>query len=90
MILHCKNGIRVVSPVGRFARGLFRPGSFRPCFRDGSIRPYYVSRFARRSFRPLVVSPIVFIEGHTDSLAGYLNHHHTSGTVPSGCMGQLY
>ena len=26
--------IRVVSPVGRFA------GSFRPCFRGGSIRPY--------------------------------------------------
>ena len=32
-------GIRVVSPVGRFA-GSFRPGSFRPCFRGGSIRPY--------------------------------------------------
>ena len=51
-------GIRVVSPVGRFA-GSFRPGSFRPCFRGGSIRPYYVSRSARRSFRPWVVSPIV-------------------------------
>ena len=31
--------IRVVSPVGRFA-GSFRPRSFRPCFRGGSIRPY--------------------------------------------------
>ena len=31
--------IRVISPVGRFA-GSFRPGSFRPCFRGGSIRPY--------------------------------------------------
>ena len=31
--------IRVVSPVGRFA-GSFRPGSFRPCFSGGSIRPY--------------------------------------------------
>ena len=58
--------IRVVSPVGRFA-GSFRPESFRPRFRGGSIRPYYVSRFARRSFRPWVVSPIVFIEGHTYS-----------------------
>ena len=29
----------VVSPVGRFA-GSIRPGSFRPCFRGGSIRPY--------------------------------------------------
>ena len=44
-------GIRVVSPVGRFA-GSFRPGSFRPCFRGGSFRPYWVSRFARGSFRP--------------------------------------
>ena len=34
-------GIRVVSPVGRFA-GSFCPGSFRPCFRGGSIRPYKV------------------------------------------------
>ena len=25
---------------GRFARGSFRPGSFQPCFRGGSIRPY--------------------------------------------------
>ena len=57
--------IRVVSPVGRFA-GSFRPGSFRPCFRGGSIRPYKVSRFARRSFRPGVVSPIAYIEGHTE------------------------
>ena len=32
-------GIRVVSPVGRFA-GSFRPGSFRPCFMGGSFRPY--------------------------------------------------
>ena len=58
--------IRVVSPVGRFA-GSFRPGTFRPCFRGGSIRPYNVSRFARRSFRPWDVSPVVFIEGQTDS-----------------------
>ena len=54
---------------GHFARGSFRPGSFRPLvrFTDGSNRPYYVSRFARRSFHPWVVSPIVFIEGHTNS-----------------------
>ena len=25
---------------GRFARGSFRPGSFRPCFWAGSFRPY--------------------------------------------------
>ena len=30
--------MRVVSPMGRFI-GSFRPGSFRPCFKDGSIRP---------------------------------------------------
>ena len=63
---HWSKRIRVVSPVGRFT-GSFRPGSFRPCFKGGSIRPYYVSRFGRRLFRPWVVSPIVFIEGHTDS-----------------------
>ena len=32
-------GIRVVSPVGRFA-GSFRPESFRPGFMGGSFRPY--------------------------------------------------
>ena len=31
--------IRVVSPVGRFARS-FRPESFRPGFMGGSFRPY--------------------------------------------------
>ena len=55
----------MVSPVGRFA-GSFRPGPFRPCFMGGSIRPYLVSRFARRSFRPWVVSPIAYIERHTE------------------------
>ena len=38
-IILCPGGIRIVSPVGRFARSI-RPGSFCPCFRGGSIRPY--------------------------------------------------
>ena len=33
------HGIRVVSPVGRFA-GSFRPESFRPGFIGGLFRPY--------------------------------------------------
>ena len=55
-ILSLVEGIRVVSPVGRFA-GSFRPESFRPRFEGGSFRPYKVSRFARGSVRPWVVSP---------------------------------
>ena len=38
--VYCFQRIRVVSPVGRFARGSFRPESFRPGFMGGSFRPY--------------------------------------------------
>ena len=38
----------VVSPVSRFARESFRPGSFRP----GSFRPWVVSPLFSESFRP--------------------------------------
>ena len=50
------DGIRVVSPwvvsPGRFALSRFAL-----VLGGGSIRPYKVSRFARRSIRPWVVSP---------------------------------
>ena len=48
-----------------------------------------MSGLVSRSFSPWVVSHIVFIEGQTDSSAGYLNRHHTAGTAPLGCMGPL-
>ena len=40
---------------GRFDRGSFRPGSFRPYFRGESIRPILVGRFGRGSFGPVLI-----------------------------------
>ena len=61
-------GIRVVSPVGRFA-GSFCPESF--WIRGESIRAYEVRRFARESFRPWVVLPqIYFSKGGTNGMDG--------------------
>ena len=46
----------VVSPVSRFARESFRPGSFHP----GSFRPWVVSPLFGESFRPYFSTMPVF------------------------------
>ena len=51
MPLAKSTGIRVVSPVGHFARGSFRRVVL-PLFGGGSIRPYEGSHFTLESFNP--------------------------------------
>ena len=38
----------------------FRPWSFHPCFRGGSVGPYWLSGFACRSFSRWIVSHIFY------------------------------